>query len=607
MPTLATFDSELDEAIVKRGQRYFKNDHVRDLEEVDDGRWRALVEGTEVYETTITITGGVISHHRCDCPYDFGQYCKHEIAVLYAIRDRTSGDAGIRQKRQLEGGKPQKKGRTVREQSDEATQKLGEEELRRLVIEGAMEDSGFRARLLRSTPPPEHATSGDRKQEYIDEIRGCMEDNAGRHGFIGWEEAYTASRGACDLCATAEQYIETGNLAEALPIGQALLEAIYPDLGHMDDSNGEFGGCIEEGWNILRTIAAKVKHDDPLAEELFRYCLEQAGRKIYDGWGDNDNFFRIALSLVIPGEREMSLRGAIDRVLLSQSDPLPRAGTSVRDGMAKFCDEVADYSRERNLEAGAELTLMLLEVVGKKEEALTFMRDHLQHPDVRLKYIEYLVGTEEYAEAKVTAKRGIAIAEKKGHPGTSRKFEEWLVTVADQERDWKAKQAFLEKFFFDRHEMDQYRRWKASFSDAASWKRAYAAAIRKLKAKCAFDALLDIYREESQWEEYLVCVRAECKRRKYFTSPDRDAYGFLCGYEDTLMDKFPDAFAEIAAASVADHLQHTTGRAAYQDICCLLRRLWKRGYEEKVDTVIRELEEKFKNRRALLQELKKVR
>ncbi|HLD71891.1 hypothetical protein A3A67_03995 [Candidatus Peribacteria bacterium RIFCSPLOWO2_01_FULL_51_18] len=606
MPTLATFDDELNETIVKRGQRYFKGGHVRDLEEIDDGRWRALVEGTEVYETTVTISGGAISHHRCNCPYDFGQYCKHEIAVLYAIRERTSGDAGIGKERQSKGGKPQKKGRTVREQAEEAAQKLSVEELRHLVIEGAMEDQSFRSRLLRSAPPPENATSGDRKQEYIDEIRGCMEDNAGRHGFIGWEEAFTASRGASELCATAEQYLESGKLAEALPIGQALLEAIYPDLGRMDDSNGEFGGCIEEGWSILRTIAAKVKREDPLGEELFRYCLEQAGRKIYDGWGDDDNFFRVALTLVLPGERETSVRDAIDRVLLSPHDPPPRAEAPAHDGMAKFCGEVDDYRRERNLEVGAELTLMLLEAVGKKNEAISFMRGHLQHPDVRLKYIEHLVGIGEYAEAKETAKGGIAIAEKKGHPGTSRKFEEWLVTVADKERDWKAKQAFLERFFFDRYEMEEYRRWKASFADAASWKRAYDAAIRKIKAKHAADALLDIYREEEQWDEFLGCIRAECERLRSTAVPLGDAYDFLLQYEETMMDKFPDAFTELVAASVGDHLVHSTGRATYQEICRLLRRLRKHGYEKEVDAVMKELEVRFKNRRALLQEMKKV-
>ncbi|MEI8229923.1 MAG: hypothetical protein WCG83_02180 [Candidatus Peregrinibacteria bacterium] len=604
MLTLETFDGELDEKIVKRGQRYFKDGHVRDLEEVDDGRWKALVEGTEVYETTITVSEGTISHHRCNCPYDLGQYCKHEVAVLYAIRERTRGDAGIVKEQSSGKEKPQKKGRTVREQAEEAATKLTEEELRRLVIEGAMEDRSFRSHLLRSAPSPTDVPADNRKQEYIDEIRGCMEDNADRHGFIGWEEAYTASRAASDLCATAEQYLETGKLAEALPIGQALLETIYPDLGRMDDSNGEFGGCIEEGWNILRTIAAKVKPDDPLAEELFRYCLEQAGRKIYDGWYAADDFFRVALKIVTPGSREQALRDAINRVLLLESERSLRSDAPSRDGMVNFQRDVEGYRREHNLESGSELTLALLQAVGKKEEAIAFMCDHLRHPDIRLEYIEHLVGIGEYTEAKNTAKEGIVIANKQGHFGTSRKFEEWLVTIADKERDYRAKQTFLEKFFFDRYEMDEYRRWKASYIDVESWKKAYEAVVRKLQTKHAVDALLDVYREEGQWDEFLECVRAECARLR--SAVHGDAYSFLLQYEEAMMDKFPDAFAELASSTVGDHLVCNTGRATYQEICRLLRRLRKHGYEKEVDAALKELREKYKNRRALLQELTKV-
>ena len=90
---LSSFDRELNETIVKRGKDYFRNGYVKDLEEIDDGIWRALVEGSEVYDTTITIVSGGITKHRCSCPYDLGQFCKHEVAVLYTIRERTSGNA----------------------------------------------------------------------------------------------------------------------------------------------------------------------------------------------------------------------------------------------------------------------------------------------------------------------------------------------------------------------------------------------------------------------------------------------------------------------------------------------------------------------------------
>jgi len=606
MPTLSSFDRDMDETIVKRGRDYFRKGHVRDLELVDDGMWRALVEGTEAYDTRITLMKDSITQHRCNCPYDLGQYCKHEVAVLYAIRERTQGDAGIEgSKPNQKGVKKQPKGRTVREQVEEAALKLGESELRHLVVESALDNQGFRRRLLRSAPEPEHILPADRKQEYIDSIRDCMEDNADRHGFIGWEEAHGASEAADELCRTAEQFLVSEKYAEALPIAQALLETIYPELGRMDDSNGEFGGCIDEGWIILRKIADKIAPTEPLGEQLFMYCIDQAGKKVYDGWHADDDFFRIAIKLVTPGDREKLLQGAIDRVLMPLRERMT-IPASVHKGMRDFCEQVDDYKQEHNFEAAAELTAALLQAVGKMDEAYAFMREYLQYPDIRMSYLEHLIDIGKLAEAKDIAKKGIAIANEKRHAGTSRKFEELLVTIADKERDYRTKQALLEQFFFDRFELEEYRRWKLSFSDPEAWQRAYESAIVKMKTKMATDALLNVYQEEGQWQEFLACIQSECKRLGSVSAPYGDAYSFLLLYEKQMMEKFPDDFAKLAVGSVASHLVRSTGRKTYQEVCRFLRRLRKHGYEQEVYTVSNELREKFNNRRALLQELGKV-
>jgi uncharacterized Zn finger protein len=81
MVTISSFDSEIDATIVKRGHEYFRKGRVRDFEEQDEGVFAALIEGTEVYETTIELSGDVLRKHHCTCPYDLGEYCKHEVAM----------------------------------------------------------------------------------------------------------------------------------------------------------------------------------------------------------------------------------------------------------------------------------------------------------------------------------------------------------------------------------------------------------------------------------------------------------------------------------------------------------------------------------------------
>ena len=51
-----------------------------------------------------------------------------------------------------------------------------------------------------------------------------------------------------------------------------------------------------------------------------------------------------------------------------------------------------------------------------------------------------------------TAEEGVDLARKKDHIGTARRFEEWLVQIAEKEGDIQTVRKFLKKFFLDRHD-----------------------------------------------------------------------------------------------------------------------------------------------------------
>ena len=73
--------------IVQRGSRYFRGGRVLSCVD-EDGEVEAVVQGTERYKVRMTVDeDGTIHGHRCSCPYD-GTMCKHEVAVLYYLRER---------------------------------------------------------------------------------------------------------------------------------------------------------------------------------------------------------------------------------------------------------------------------------------------------------------------------------------------------------------------------------------------------------------------------------------------------------------------------------------------------------------------------------------
>src|SRR5262245_24170730 len=67
-----------------RGQEYYREGAVSDV--IRRGtRVTAEVDGSELYEVTILLDDESVADAECTCPYDWGGYCKHIIAVLLKL------------------------------------------------------------------------------------------------------------------------------------------------------------------------------------------------------------------------------------------------------------------------------------------------------------------------------------------------------------------------------------------------------------------------------------------------------------------------------------------------------------------------------------------
>ncbi len=125
--------------IVGRGREYYRNGHIISLELLDDGSFEAEVEGSDDdYEVSVEVNPKTNKIVRCfcDCPYDYGDVCKHIAAVLMAIRD------GKFQKNTVSSVNAKEPDfREVILQADET-------QLRQFVLECAEQDETFRNRLM---------------------------------------------------------------------------------------------------------------------------------------------------------------------------------------------------------------------------------------------------------------------------------------------------------------------------------------------------------------------------------------------------------------------------------------------------------------------------
>lgn len=82
------FENLIDPKILDRGFDYYEYDQVMEVDVVGIGEYSAKVRGSITYSIFIGLNGQFdVIEHICSCPFDWGPYCKHKVAVLYYIRD----------------------------------------------------------------------------------------------------------------------------------------------------------------------------------------------------------------------------------------------------------------------------------------------------------------------------------------------------------------------------------------------------------------------------------------------------------------------------------------------------------------------------------------
>lgn len=126
---LKSFEIEVEGKIVQRGTNYYKSGDVKKLEKVGENEFSAIVFGSDKYSVYVKLNGDEIIEYECDCPYDWGNVCKHEVAVFYAIRNGKFDDSSGKLNALLEN--------------------LHEAALRKYISNLLKKDSQFRREFLR--------------------------------------------------------------------------------------------------------------------------------------------------------------------------------------------------------------------------------------------------------------------------------------------------------------------------------------------------------------------------------------------------------------------------------------------------------------------------
>ena len=93
MLTEADLEALVPRKIFERGSAYYYEDNAVGRIRHTGDTFKAKVEGTETYRVELTIHVGKPPKIYCDCPYDYGDVCKHGIALGLAVLEWVGPDA----------------------------------------------------------------------------------------------------------------------------------------------------------------------------------------------------------------------------------------------------------------------------------------------------------------------------------------------------------------------------------------------------------------------------------------------------------------------------------------------------------------------------------
>jgi uncharacterized Zn finger protein len=227
----------------QRGQDYYHRGHVESLVLRDDVLQAAVI-GSDIapYAVRVVFSDGQAVSAGCSCPYDWGGWCKHIVAVLLAIAEHPDSVEERPSLAALLAGLDAGALRAMLLKLVERDPALGDA-VERLLPRLASSDSGTAS----ARPAPAVDTAAVRRR-----VRGAvhaLDRMSSSQSY--WHVGSVVGAGRDELAA-AREYIEAGDARAAIEVLAAVTEAWMETYEWLDDSDGEVSGFY---WEIGRVLA----------------------------------------------------------------------------------------------------------------------------------------------------------------------------------------------------------------------------------------------------------------------------------------------------------------------------------------------------------------
>ncbi|GAB4412658.1 MAG: hypothetical protein Fur0044_06950 [Anaerolineae bacterium] len=403
-----------------RGEDYYRSGAVVDLQQRGD-TLLAQVEGSEYepYEVTIELAKGELIEADCTCPYDWGGYCKHIVAVLLTY---------LRKPGQV----------TQRPPVTELLAGLSDEELRALFAQLLSEQPRLvdwvetQVALKKTLAETPVMSQPQQRQTPIDPAPFRKQAQSLFRGY-DYGDYYAGSSIAhqmSQLMAKASPFLDAGDGRNALLILEAITGPYVDNWSEFDDSDGEMAGAFDELGSLFTEAILSA---DLLADERKAWIKKlTAWQKEVDDYGV-DTGFGAAIAAAEQGwdyppllkvlrEGQITEKGAWEGESPWYADDLALARLNVLERQGR----TTEYLRLAEAEGQTALYLTMLVKLGRGQEAVAYAQQYMTTTDEALALAQALREHNQPGDALKVAEQGLSLH------GESLPLARWLRDFAAQ-------------------------------------------------------------------------------------------------------------------------------------------------------------------------------
>lgn len=554
------------------------------------------------YRVQVELDEAGIADTSCTCPYEFGGYCKHIVALLLAYLHHPKSFA-------------------VRKAPAELLSDLDHNDLTAILTKLIQEQPELYDRIEAMTSIPSKSKKKPRKKVDIEVYRRRIRSIVHSLDGMRMSEAYWHVGGLVnqlrEVQESARKFLDAGDAETALEILLVLLEEASRGIEYVDDSNGELGGFVGElgaplAEAILSMELSRVERDrlvrrlEKLIDYAGDYGMEgnlhiavqaakygwedvpketasprRLGFKVYeedelDDWGEDEDWDE---------EDEFEFR-EWGFPVVSGFDDLTEAKLNVLERQGRTEEYLALCRKE---ERHLRYTLKLCDL-KRVEEAVKYAMKHLTTAEESLQVAQRLRELRLVTEAIEVGEHGLKLKGPKAGLG------EWLGPVEEaQERTTQALTAWLAAFP-EHPSLETYKTIKRLAG--SGWGRLRQEVMAKLRRSYDKQVLAEVYLLEEEWDEAIKVAEG------------RDVwYPVVETVADGVMQRRPEWVVKISLKH-AERLMSEVKSKNYPIAAAWLKRA-KQAYKLLGKTnewkkYLEETKEKYKRRPALQSQLARL-